>query len=668
MTLGRDMAPLLLCVLLMNELVQVPCEMHPRLFPCLYDIAIRFFEPKSCIIISDSNYSDDSPNITSRTLKTTVSPSFSFKKDFILRHLFELKEWDLLYFNENYGGKMNHLPQKKRENYIIVSFHREYQDELKDIAQQISRLRGTKELNSRAKFVIISVRVTGNIQKFAADLFAVLWKWKILNAILVAPTSGISNFSDPDFVPALDIYTWFPYHPPGHCSDVRDAVLLDHWVSGENMSGKFVYNVSLFPPKIPLDFYGCQLRVSTFEYMPFVGRKKNTKGDPKKVIFDEGLEVRLLKHIGEKKNLSIKFLDLPADGGKWGVKLRNGTWTGVTGEIIRSYSDIATGNWWYRCHLVEEAECLTPHSVDEVRWYVPCAKPYPRWMSITRVFKLSLWLGFLSAYVIVAISMWFIVRARNSISTEPIENQAYTSVDKCLLNFWAIILEESASNNPPHVAVIRLVFFMWVLYCWAINTVYQTYMTSFLIDPGLQHQVSSEAELLDSGMTVGIPATVLSVLPGLSDERYRRHDSCKDVTACQDRMAFKGDMGFFFSKYNMEYFAAAKYVDGEGKSLVCKFDDVYCLQFGTFPVPRGSQFLETFNAIIIHLLQGGFKEQWWKDIQYIATMDLASDLNLPPGEYIELNLEHLQSAFYVLLLGYILSIVTFISELLRGRK
>jgi hypothetical protein len=133
-------------------------------------------------------------------------------------------------------------------------------------------------------------------------------------------------------------------------------------------------------------------------------------------------------------------------------------------------------------------------------------------------------------------------------------------------------------------------------------------------------------------------------------------------------MAFKGDMGFFFSKYNMEYLAAAKYVDGDGKNLVCKFDEIYCTQLGTFPVPRGSQFLETFNAVIINLLQGGFKEQWWKDIQYTATLDLASDFNLPPGEYIELTLEHLQSAFYFLFLGCIVSILTFISELLCCRK
>jgi ionotropic kainate glutamate receptor 3/ionotropic kainate glutamate receptor 5 len=594
--------------------------------------------------------------------------SLSSETGMVLRHFFELEDWTLLYFHENDGGKMKHLSEKKHENYIITSSYREHQCLLKDITQQISRLYKTGNLNSRAKFVFVSAYVQGDVNKFASRLFAELWKLKILNAILVAPTPEISDTAEPDFAHVFDVFTWFPYHPPGHCTDVRDAVLLERWVSGEENNSRFLYNASLFPSKIPHDFHGCQIRVSTFEYMPFVGRKKTTKSDPNKVIFDEGLEVRLLKSIGEKKNISIKFLHLPADGDKWGVNFGNGTWTGVTGEIIRSYSDIATGNWWYRCHLIEETECVTPHSIDQVRWYVPCAQPYPRWMSITRVFRLPLWLGFISSYVTVSIVMWLVVKASNSISTGPIENQAYTSLVKCLLNFWAIILEESASNNPPHVAVIRLVFFMWVLYCWAVNTVYQTYLTSFLIDPGLQHQISSEDELLDSGMALGIPATVMSVIPGISDERYRRHDSCKNVTACEDRMAFKGDLGFFFSKYNMEYFAAAKYVDSDGKSLVCKLDEICCIQFGTFPVPRGSQFLEIFNEIILHLLQGGFMEQWWKDIQYTATLDLASDFNLPPGEYIKLTLEHLQSAFYFLFLGCTLSIFAFVTELFCSRK
>lgn len=658
--------PVLVCVFL-NQLVQISGETQHHLLQCLHDIATRHFTLVSTTIVSDNEFPYKPCNV-SGTFKTTMFSDPIFETDMILRQLFKSEEWDLLYFHENDGDRINPLPNKNHGNYIITSSYCEHQHLLKDIAQQISRLHETRHLNSRAKFVIVSARAHGNLYNFASDLFAELWKWKIMNAILVAPTSETRNAEEPDVVPVFDIYTWVPYDPPGHCSDVRDSVLLDRWVSGDKGPGRFLYNASLFPSKIPRNFHGCEIRVSTFEYMPFVGRKKTTKSDPNKVNFDEGLEIRLLKLVSEKKNISLKLLDLPADGGRWGLKLGNGTWTGVTGEVIRSFSDIGSGNWWNRCHLIEEVECPIQYTVDQVRWYVPCAKPYPRWMSIARVFKLSLWLGFLSSYVVVGISMWFIVKISNSISTVPIENQAYTSLVKCLLNFWAIILEESASNNPPHVAVIRLVFFMWVLYCWAVNTVYQTYMTSFLIDPGLQHQISSENELLESGIGLGIPETVLSVIPGVTDGRYRRHDSCYDVTVCQDRMAFVGDMAFFFSKYNMEYFIAAKYVDGDSNDLVCKFDEIYCIQLAILPVPKGSQFLEIFNEIIIYLQQSGIREYWWKDIQYIATLDLASEISLPPGEYIKLTLEHLQSAFYFLFLGIIISIVAFLSEIFCRRK
>jgi hypothetical protein len=585
----------------------------------------------------------------------------------ILRDLFEL-EWNLFYIQEHYEGLSNQLSEDKYENYILISYYCQHQDVVRDTTQQISSLYENKHLNSRAKFVVVSVNVQGNLNKFASDLFAKVWKWKIFNAILIAPASETGNNAKQDYVHILDIYMWVPYHPLGHCANVTDAVLFDRWVADETSNSRFLYNVPLFPLKIPDDFHRCELRVSTFEFVPFVGRKKTTKNDPNKVIFDEGFEIKLLEHICEKTNMFMHLLDLPADGGRWGIHLENGTWTGVSGEIIRSYSDIATGNWWYRCHLIDEAECLAPHSIDQLRWYVPCAKPYPRWVSISRVFKLSLWLAFLSLYVIVSIVMWLVVKLSSNISTEPIENQAYASLMKCLLNFWAIILEESASNNPPHIAVIRVVFFMWVLYCWALNTVYQAYMTSYLIDPGLQHQISSETELFDSGIILGMPSTIPSIIPSIKDEIHHQYYLCEDLTTCEDRMAFKGDMAFFFSKYGMEYFATSKYLDGDSKTLVCKFDEIYSIQLTTFPVPRGSQLLETFNKIIRQLSEGGFNDKWWKDLQYSATLDLASNLNLPPGEYIKLNLQHLQSAFYFLFFGCFLSIFAFLSEIFCCRK
>jgi hypothetical protein len=69
----------------------------------------------------------------------------------------------------------------------------------------------------------------------------------------------------------------------------------------------------------------------------------------------------------------------------------------ATGEVIKGYSDVALHNFWYKYLLINEMKCLVTHVDDSVTWFVPCAKPYPRWTSITTVFTAHLWLAFLAA-------------------------------------------------------------------------------------------------------------------------------------------------------------------------------------------------------------------------------------------------------------------------------
>jgi hypothetical protein len=188
-------------------------------------------------------------------------------------------------------------------------------------------------------------------------------------------------------------------------------------------------------------------------------KRSTSKVDTKSIIYEKGVEIQIVSEFAKTTNSSIKYRVPPPDGGYWGWDMGNGTWNGVPGEIARSYSDIGIAGLSYRCHLVKEIECLRPHLIDKFRWYVPCATSYPRWMSLTRVFRLSLWSAFVTAYVVVSVVMWKVVKITNSISTKAAQNEAYTNLPKCLLNVWAIILEESASTHPPDVATIIAVFF-----------------------------------------------------------------------------------------------------------------------------------------------------------------------------------------------------------------
>ena len=506
------------------------------------DIALRHFTPGHILIVSyniPAHSVDVSRDTRSRSLvvppyhytnqkiqKDSSNSAHSIEdlRQLILEKLNKIGAWSLLSFNANNDLKETWPSRSYYEGYVLLSSCRDYEDVVKDIGHQVKKLRNAWEWNPRAKFVVLVLEIRDvNAKRLAEDIVAELWTSKILNSVVLIPLLDTHLATDP--VNILDVYVWFPYHPTGKCPHDKHVTLHDRWVWNVRGSGHFLHNVCLFPPKIPKDLQGCPLTVSTFELPPFIMKRSTSKIDTKSIIYKKGLEIQIVSEFAKATNSSIIYRVPPPDGGKWGFDVGNGTWNGVTGEIARSYSDIGIADMSYRCHVVKEIECLRPYLIDKVRWYVPCATSYPRWMSLTRVFRLSLWSAFITAYIVFSVAMWRIVKITTSFSTNAAQNKAYTSLSKCLLNFWAIIVEESASNHPPDVAAIRAVFFAWVLHCWAVNTMYQAHLTIFLIDPGLQHQLSSEDEILKSGIEYSTVKPAIFLYPDLKGKRYRHFNT-----------------------------------------------------------------------------------------------------------------------------------------------
>jgi hypothetical protein len=259
--------------------------------------------------------------------------------------------------------------------------------------------------------------------------------------------------------------------------------------------------------------------------------------------------------------------------------------------------------------------------------------------------------------------MWKIVKITSSISTKAAQNQAYTSLPKCLLNFWAIILEESASNHPPDVAAIRAVFFGWVLYCWAVNTVYQAYVTSFLIDPGLQHQLSSEDEILTSGIEYSTVTSMIFLYPDLKGTRYIHLNNTVEVDLAQARVA-EGTLAFLYAKFPVEYNIGLKYKDANGVPSICQIKDDFDFNLVAVHVPQGFPLKPKYEKVLLVLLQAGLVNLWWEHLKYTATLEGSRKFGSPPAKYIVLTLKHLQSAFYFLLIGYAMSVLLLFIELL----
>ena len=660
-------------------IVQTSGHLHFQMAQSVRDIAVRHFTPGHVLVVCYNTpaHSVVVPgNRPSRNL--VVSPGHYTKQkmqkgsfnnvhltedlsQLILEELNKIEAWSLLSVNANNDFKETSLSRSDFEGYVLLSSCQDYEDVVKDVGDQVKKLRNTWGWNPRAKFVVLVLEVREvNAKRLAEDIVAELWTSRIVNSVVLIPLLDTHLATDP--VNILDAYVWFPYHPTGKCPHDKHVTLHDRWVWDVRGRGHFMHNASLFPPKIPNNLHGCPLTVSTFEVPSFIMKRSTSKVDKKSIIYDKGIEIQILSELAKTTNSSIKYRVPPPDGGRWGSDVGNGRWNGVTGETARSYSDIGIACLWYRCHLVKEMECLRPYLIDKIRWYVPCATSYPRWMSLTRVFRLSLWSAFLTAYVVVSVIMWKVAKITGSISTEAAQNRAYTSLPKCLLNFWAVILDEPTSNRPPGVAAVRALFFGWVLYCWAVNTVYQAYLTSFLIDPGLQHQLASEDEILTSGIEYSTVPSMTFVYPELRELRYKHMKKTAEVDTAQARVA-EGTLAVLHAKFPVEYNVALKYRNADGGPSICRIKDDFAFNLITIYVPKGFPLKPTYDKVLLALLQAGLVNLWWEYVNYAISLQGARKFGSPPGEYVVLTLKHLQSAFYFLLIGYAMSVLLFLIEL-----
>jgi hypothetical protein len=157
--------------------------------------------------------------------------------------------------------------------------------------------------------------------------------------------------------------------------------------------------------------------------------------------------------------------------------------------------------------------------------------------------------------------------------------------------------------------------------------------------------------------------TLEILLPDLKAKRYERRQICDDIEVCARRTALKGEYAFLHSKVGTDYMAAVRYVDSNGNPLFCHLDETFSRQYITTSVQKGSPMLARYNDVIQRVIEAGILDQWWAELKFQAR-----NFTVPVGDYIPLSMEHLQSAFYMLILGYAIPSVSFLVEIFTKRR
>ncbi|KAJ9577904.1 hypothetical protein L9F63_025237 [Diploptera punctata] len=286
-------------------------------------------------------------------------------------------------------------------------------------------------------------------------------------------------------------------------------------------------------------------------------------------------------------------------------------------------------------------------------WFVPKSKSFARWSSFTRVFNTTTWISILFFLIFAGVALKFF-----SVIIHCIENKSEThkEMSYSLLISWSIILGVSVPEMPSNIH-LQILFISIVIWCLAINTVFQSFVTIYFFDPGYHHQINTIEEIVNSNLTKILDTFFLHYyirnyqenlnstnMLGYSSEMLELINQCNNVGI----FANLEEMLLYFKTHNPQL---------RFKYHILKDNALYSSPI--IRIRNHAPFRHIISDTIIRAIESGIPEKLKRE-QTLINNIIDTDNS---DKFIPMEVLHLQSAFFLLFLGLGFSITTFIVEL-----
>jgi hypothetical protein len=223
----------------------------------------------------------------------------------------------------------------------------------------------------------------------------------------------------------------------------------------------------------------------------------------------------------------------------------------------------------------------------------------------------------------------------------------------------------------PRTTKLRVLFFIFVCYSFAVNTVFQAIFTTFLVVPGYVKRITSFEELVNSDLIYGRDITIETALEMLSINDHKRLKLtsfiCPNYIICLQRLLTKGDITTMSTKTDAEYVYSYNVSGHSGNIKLCTVDGTLLTIDAVLCLTKGHPLLDRFNAVIRLSMETGLVEKYWSELKFNLQLQnveksKGTDCELCSNMYFVFSLSHLRAAFLVLGFGYMFSVTVFMYE------
>jgi hypothetical protein len=338
-------------------------------------------------------------------------------------------------------------------------------------------------------------------------------------------------------------------------------------------------------------------------------------------------------------------------------------------DLEDGISDVLTGTVPLMPVLVTSSfDATIPYTFVKLKMLVPCPKAIPGTENILATFSLSVWLTIGLVLLLTTAVFW----CAGNVPYRSVCNKAHTyqSLSNSFHNVWAVFVAVSVPQQPRS-STLRVFFFLYICFCFAISTVFQAFFVSYLVEPKYEKKLETLDELLDSDIVYGYHPLVsfvktTAVYPEFVnfDEHKRHKKDCSDIRKCVERMITKKDICAVVPPFLATYVARELGTVSVGE-IVCSLDGYIISGRATILFRKGNPLLGRFNILMKRYLEADLLENDWTQLQHRAALKGRGRLREAAGDiFFAFSISHILPAFVVLLVGTVLSSAVFIGELI----
>ena len=617
---------------------------------CIFNIIQRNFRNDNTIFLSIADAENE--------LQKEEMQSFGlvYIVDLLLQNINNELRWS--YHVSNDANSMTTSENETIYQFdIFITFS--FPDE-GSVLEQFEYLSESSYWNCRAKFLIIIIGESSESPvEISRSIIKALWEYyKISEIVILIPVewnnSKVSKIYNNS---RINLYTWKPYQSTTECAEVKNVNLVDTWVLKD--SG-FSENISLYNYGIPKYFYGCPLRVTAMSLPPFI-IEHNTEN-----LKFSGYDERVIHLICQTMNMSLVHVTTQP-GTEIEVRMN------ALQDLIGGVTDVISGGYVFHPAITPFADPVESFMENIVEVYVPCGTPASRVKKISQIFKLSVWLLIGVQFILSVMVISIISNLMSKISKE-----TALSISNSVHIVYAIMLSVSLTKLPFSNEQ-RLFFLMLIWYAFSLSVVFQTFFTSVLINPGINEQIRTFDELMESNLIYYCLDTIEEFMNFTSPSFYSKIKLEKRSIRQKSLHLmdyFENDNAVILGFDAItEYHLLSSLPIGIDIPKLCSLDQYVYNMKSTVYLSKGSPLLKRVNSIIRRSLETGIieklsrieKQSWRKKISNITikfTDVVIARMNIYDTGYFIFSLSHLQFIFYILGMGYVSAFLVLVAEIL----